>query len=243
MPAYAIAEMNWRDFEEETKKTDLCLVPTGAVETYGPHLPLGSDGWLAGHLARAVAERVSCFVAPLVPVGVSPTLAEFPGTLTVTTDALRAYLTGIVASLHRGGIRRILFLNGHAGNVPVINDLVARLRSEHPSARYAQIDCWRFLAPIAKPLSKSTFPEGHAGETGTSVLRAIAPQWVRSGRDVRNPPEINDFSDILQYESYRARAPEGVLGDSTPGNADAGIRILETAVARVVSFLASPNFA
>jgi creatinine amidohydrolase len=243
MPAYPIAEMNWRDFEAAAKRTDLCLVPSGAVETYGPQLPTGSDGLLAAHLARAVADEVSCFVAPLVPVGVSASLAEFPGTLTVTTDAFRGYMAGVVESLHRGGVRRILFLNGHAGNVPVIGDLVAQLKPRHPSARYAQIDCWRFLAPIAKPLSKSSFPEGHAGETGTSVLLAIAPRLVRPDRHVHNPPPAAVYPDVIRYESYRDRAPDGVIGDSTPGSADAGREILAAAIARITAFVSGPDFA
>jgi creatinine amidohydrolase len=70
--------MNWVDFDALRAETDLALIPLGAVEVYGPHLPLGADGIATTALAARVAERVPAFVAPLIPVGYSAALDDFP---------------------------------------------------------------------------------------------------------------------------------------------------------------------
>lgn len=242
MPAYVIAEMSWTDVAAAARATDLCILPVGAVEAYGPHLPQGSDGLVADRLAREVAERVSCFVAPLVPVGFSDSLQEFPTTLSVPTAALRAYLAGLAESLLGLCVRRLLFINGHAGNVAVISDLVEKLKRRHPGCRFAQVDLWRFLIPHAAPLMESTLPQGHAAETNTSVLLVLAPHLVTMDRAVNNPSPQDRFPEIIKYGSYRDRAPDAVLGDATRGSAEKGREVVRRAVARLVEFVQSPEF-
>lgn len=242
MPARVIAEMSWTDVAQAAHTTDLCILPVGAVEAYGPHLPQGSDGLVADRMAREVADRVSCFVAPLVPVGFSASLQVFPTTLSVPTAALRAYLAGLAESLLGLGVRRLLFLNGHAGNVAVISDLVEELKLHHPNHLFAQVDLWRFLIPHAVPLMESTLPQGHAAETNTSVLLALAPQLVTMSRAVNNPPPPDRFPEIIKYTSYRDRAPDAVLGDATLGSAEKGSEVLRRGVARLVEFVQSQEF-
>jgi creatinine amidohydrolase len=242
MPESVIAEMTWVDVAEAATRTDLCLLPLGAVEVYGPHLPLGADGIVSDHLCREVAERVSCFVAPLIPVGFSATLQEFPGTLSVSTAALRGYIEGVVHSLHRFGVRRFLFVNGHAGNVAVIADVVEQMKQTYPKTMYAQVDVWRFVIPHAASVSESPLPQGHAAEHGTSVLLAVAPELVKMERAVDNPARGGGFPEIIQYGSYRKRAPDGVLGHATKGSAGKGQIIVQRAVDRIVEFVQSEAF-
>ncbi len=242
MPAFVIAEMSWTEVAEAARATDLCILPVGAVEAYGPHLPQGSDGLVADRMAREVAESVSCFVAPLVPVGFSASLQVFSPTLSVPAAALRAYLAGLTGSLLGLGVRRILFLNGHAGNVAVISDLVEELKLHSPGCRFAQVDLWRFLIPHAAPLMESALPQGHAAETNTSLLLALAPHLVSMDRAVSNPPAPDRFPEIIRYGSYRDRAPDAVLGDATRGTAQKGSEVFRRGVARLVEFAQSPEF-
>lgn len=242
MPAYVIAEMNWVDFADAARRTDLCIIPVGAVEVYGPHLPQGADGLLANHLARAAAERLSCFVAPLIPVGFSHHFQEFPGTLSIPTAALRGYTAGVAESLLQSGCHQLVFFNGHLGNVAVISDLVQDLRRRHSRGRFTQVDLWRFLLPLAAPLMESPFPQGHAGEICTSVLLALVPDLVKMERAVNNPPPADRYPEIIKYESYRAIAPDGAVGDATKGNAEKGREALRRGVERLVQFLQESGF-
>lgn len=234
--------MTWPDFDAARRQTDLGIIPTGAVEGYGPHLPLGSDALVAEAVARLVGEQTGGLVAPVVPVGDSRALAEFPGTLTVSALAFRTYLADIARSLIGWGLRRLLFINTHAGNVPIINDLMTDLTAEH-GVRCAQVDFWRFIQPLAADLIRDRdHAFGHAGEVGTSVLLYLYPDRVRRDRAAAHYPEPESFPEVLRPRSYRSRAPEALVGDATLGDPDQGAEIIRRAVDRIAAFVRSPEF-
>ena len=238
-----VQTMNWVDFDALRGETDLALIPLGAVEVYGPHLPLGADGIATSALAARVAERVPAFVAPLIPVGYSAALDDFPGTLSVRPSSLVAYTEDVAESLIGWGCRRILFLNGHAGNVPYLNELARLLESRH-GVRCAQIDWWRFIQPLVEDLVESDLlPHGHASEFGTSVMRHLVPEHVKQERAIRTAPATKDpFPDFPRPGRYRALTATGVLGDGTIGTPEKGAEVMRRAVDRIVAFLESDAF-
>jgi creatinine amidohydrolase len=228
------------------KETDLALVPLGAVEVYGPHLPLGADGIATDELARRVAAEVPAIVAPLIPVGMSQSLSTHPGTLWVDRAALYGYVSGVARSLIHNGSRRLLFLNGHAGNVQTVADVCGAIEAEFRdrNVRCAQIDWWRFIQPlVAEMVEADVLPHGHASEFGTSVMLAIAPEAVTSER-MRVPPAGTDpYPDFIKPRARFGLGPTGMVGDARPGNAEKGEETLRRATARVVQFLRSEDFA
>lgn len=238
-----VSRMNWVDFEEQAKTIDTVLIPFGAVEVYGPHLPMGADGIATSALAREVAERVPAFVAPLIPVGFSESLASFPGTLSVTPESLVGYARDVSESFIRWGCRRILFINGHAGNVPFLAELARQLEEDY-DVRCAQIDWWRFIQPLVEDLVESDIlPHGHASEFGTSVMLHLAPDDVKLDRALRTEPAVtNPFPDFLRSRAYRTLTSTGILGDATKGSADKGAETMRRAVQRTVDFLESDEF-
>lgn len=234
--------MPWPDFEAACRQTDLGIIPTGAVEGYGPHLPLGSDALVAEAVARLVGERTGALVAPVIPVGDSRALSEFPGTLTVSVSAFKAYLADVARSLIGWGLRRLLFINTHAGNVPIINDLMTELAAEH-GVRCAQVDFWRFIQPLVADIVRDReHAFGHAGEVGTSVLLYLYPDLVRKDRLTAHRPEPESFPEVLRPRSYRSRAPDALVGDATRGDPAQGAEVVRRAVERIVAFVDSPEF-
>ena len=172
-----LAEMSWVRAERASAETDLALVPMGAVEVYGPHLPQGSDGFAAQEIARRLQERVGAVVTPLVPIGCSQALMSFPGTLSVTSESLKAYLADVCESLGTWGIKRILFLNGHAGNVPAIGEICHEYIAR--GINCAQVDWWRSVYKAAPDVAETgELAVGHAGEVCTSVLMALRGDLV-----------------------------------------------------------------
>ena len=99
---------SWKAVAErqEAGAQPVVVIPSGAIEVYGPHLPLGSDSVVATAVARRVARRLGAVCTPLIPVGYSRDLMSHPGTLTVTPDAFRAYFEGICQSLVHWGFSR-----------------------------------------------------------------------------------------------------------------------------------------
>ncbi|MFE1629143.1 creatininase family protein [Brevibacillus reuszeri] len=94
-------EMSWTTFVERTKETDLVLLPTGACEVYGPHLPLGSDLLVATKIAEKVATRVNAIIGPALEVGDSSALDDFPGTITIRPESyvVPKLIAGVSSSL------------------------------------------------------------------------------------------------------------------------------------------------
>jgi creatinine amidohydrolase len=235
--------LNWVDYDELQRQTDLVLIPLGAVEVYGPHLPMGADGIATTALAQAIAERVPALIAPLIPVGYSKSLQEFPGTLSVKPSSLVAYARDVAESFILWGCARVLWINGHAGNVPYLNELSAELEERH-GVRCAQIDWWRFIQPLVEDMVTAEFlPHGHASEFGTSVMLHLVPEHVKMERAVKTANNAPDpYSDFLRTRSYRAQSPTGVLGDGTLGTAEKGAEVMRRAVERAVAFITSGEF-
>jgi len=235
-----LAELSWVDAEKALAKATIALVPVGAVEVYGPHLPQGADGFAAQAMAGRLAERVDAVVTPLVPIGCSQVLMSFPGTLSVTSEALKAYLADVCDSLVHWGITRILFINGHAGNVPPIGELCRTLTDR--GIKCAQIDWWRAVYRAAGDIPESgELANGHAAEVGTSVLMAIRNDLVVPERIAAEMPQrglAGAYPEIIQYDiPYRAMTVSGVAGDPTTASAAKGEAMIERLLDRVEAFL------
>jgi creatinine amidohydrolase len=233
---------NWVDVEAAASRTDIALIPLGAVEVYGPHMPQGTDGIVATALCRQLAARVDCLVAPLIPVGYSAMLASFPGTLSVPPAALVEYCRGVVESLFAFGIRRVLFVNGHAGNVQPIDVLCRDLSA--PDRKFAQVDIWRYIQPFTADILDSTEVKfGHAGEAMTSVMLYLHPEYVRMERASKQAMAVAASPLGLSFpRSYREMAPDGLLGDAAIASAEKGKRIVDATVDELERFVRSEDF-
>ena len=234
-----IGGATWVDVEDRLRHTRRALIPVGAVEVYGPHLPQGTDGIVAAAIAERVGRRTGCLVAPLVPVGWSESLASFPGTLSVSPEAVKAYCAAIVASLYRWGVRCILLLNAHLGNVACLQDLCLEQDRPAEDRRLVQIDLWRYIQPFtADLLGSPSWKFGHAGECMTAVMLHLRPDLVRMERAGRFlPAETAAPPGVLAPRPYREWAPQGFLGDATLATAEAGRQIVERCVERLAAFL------
>jgi creatinine amidohydrolase len=114
-----IAQMNWMQVEERIRTDDRCVLPIGSVEQHG-YLSLCVDMILAEKVAADAAEPLGVPVFPAVPYGMTPYFSAFPGTVTLRTSTYVALIEDILDSLHGAGFRRIVVVNGHGGNGPVL---------------------------------------------------------------------------------------------------------------------------
>ena len=137
---YRISDMTWMEFAERSKTEKSVILVSGAIEAYGPHLPMGSDFMVAQRLGEMVAERTGAFLGPTIPVGDSLSLSAFPGTLCVKPEAFKEYMRGVIDSLRGWGMKNFLFINGHAGNTPMITQLGNEAIMGDDSLRFAQVD-------------------------------------------------------------------------------------------------------
>lgn len=215
----ALADLVWTDLADGAG--DTLIVPLGATEQHGPHLPLGTDSEIALTLARAAVERLDGLtVAPLLPYGASGEHEGFPGTVSIGSAALELLLVELCRSAG-ASFERILLLSAHGGNAEALGGAVRRLREEG-----REVLGW----------SPRWDGDAHAGRTETSLLLALAPTRVRPERAAAgNPAPLSELLPQLRRGGVRPLAPNGVLGDPTGASAEEGRALLEAAVADLVA--------
>jgi creatinine amidohydrolase len=175
----------------------LVILPVGAVEQHGPHLPIGTDYFAVEHIARAAADalagRVPALVAPALPFGSSHHHLPFGGTLSLSTETYYRALRDLAESLIAGGFRRIFILNGHGGNSELIQLVARDLALQHPvhlaAASYWSI-AWDALVAVQAHIGAGL--PGHAGTFETSLMLALRPALVREPRPHRDSPQGSD---------------------------------------------------
>ncbi|MGO1768636.1 MAG: mycofactocin biosynthesis peptidyl-dipeptidase MftE [Microbacterium sp.] len=209
----------------------IVLVPVGATEQHGPHLPLDTDARIASAVASAVARELrgrgrDAVVAPAIAYGASGEHEGFPGTVSIGTEALRALLIeyGRSACAWAG---RLVFVNGHGGNLDAVTGAVERLAFEGRSASWA---------PCAPGRRGAGLPaDAHAGRTETSLLLHLAPDLVRTERiEQGQTAPLAELLPRMRSGGVRAVSPNGVLGDPRGASAEEGRELLAAIVSSVV---------
>lgn len=143
-----IADMNWMQVEAQVRADDRCVLPIGSVEQHA-YLSLCVDQILAERVATEAAEPLGLPVFPAVPYGLASSFRAYPGTVSIRLSTYLALIEDILESLHRGGFRRILVVNGHGGNTPV-TALISEWLDTHPGTRVKFHDWWRAPRTWAK---------------------------------------------------------------------------------------------
>jgi len=186
------------------------LVPVGSTEQHGPHLPLDTDTRIAAAVSGAMAERLpgNSIVAPALPYGASGEHQGFVGTISIGTEALAAVLVEYGRSACEWA-NRLVFVNGHGGNLDALRSAVALLRSEQRDVVWCSCSVAR--------------ADAHAGHMETSVLLHLSPDSVLT-QDIApgNAEPLADLMPRLRQGGVAAVSDSGVLGDPTTATGSAG---------------------
>jgi creatinine amidohydrolase len=201
------------DFAQAVAAKPVILLPLGSHEDHGPHLPMGDyllAETLAGRIAAAATAQGSrSFAAPCLPFGVADYFGCSPGGLALSPAAFRVALTDLLEGLLRHGLEKIVILNGHGGNVPVIHEVTLKLRRE----RGLVIPSF-YLWKIARKLMETrvaTARFGHGAEPLLSLTMALRGETVRAD-DAAPPPQtllglkVSNFG-TLDFEGADIDAP------------------------------------
>jgi creatinine amidohydrolase len=213
MPDADLASMTWPEAEERARRS-LLVVPLGATEQHGPHLPLDTDVLIATAVARAwAARRHDVVVAPPVAYGSSGEHQDFAGTLSIGQDAIERVVIELVRSARAW--RGVVLACWHGGNAEPVARALDQV-ADRP------VRAWEPSVPDG---------DAHAGRTETSLLLAIAPTTVRL--DAAAPGNVRPLETLmpaLRSGGVRSVAPNGVLGDPRRSSADEGRALLDRLV-------------
>ena len=226
--SHRLADATRPDLIERGRAGAICLLPVGALEQHGPHLPIGTDMMIAEAVCLAAAARseADVLVAPPIWSGFSPHHLRFGATVSLRSETLAHLLRDIVRAL-REWMPRLVLVNGHGGNRGPLTTFA--IEESCPAVNYWEL-------PGADAL-RELFPAdlgsiGHAGEAETSMVLAIAPAHVGSPGDAFEP--IERPNDALLVPDM---GTTGVLGDPSAADAALGERFLEAVAAGLAAYL------
>ena len=246
-------EHTWPELKELAKREDLVVViPTATLEDHGHHLPVDTDARLvSASCERAVAAADGqALLVPTQVHGYTPHHMDFPGSVTLRWNVFVEALVDQGRSLCHHGFDRILFVNGHGSNQPLV-DIAARLIGvEHRNAVCGS--CFYLQSQHAKDViaevRDSPRPGGmaHACELETSLYLALEPDLVQMDKAVREIPDWDsehvwlDWSDgpLQVWPHWSGLSRSGVVGDATVATADKGKRLLSAAVDEIRAYIA-----
>jgi len=233
---FRVGELTKDEFAAAMREERWLLLPFGAVEAHGPHLPLATDVLQAEHICAEVAARMNGLVAPALPYGVCRTFRNFPGTVSLTPATLQAVVREIIFEYVRHGGRKFALITGHAepAQMEAMREAVLPLVNSDPALIVLTIGPYDFLDPIRRDAGL-VGADGHAGSIETSEMLVVAENLVRMDRIPKvTRPRLSKFRVMANPER---EFPTGVRGDTSKVSRDLGERTVQHLVSEIVSLL------
>ncbi|MFH1470401.1 MAG: creatininase family protein [Candidatus Micrarchaeota archaeon] len=225
------ASLSWEEAEKASKKDLVVILPVGAVEAHGRHLPLDVDSLIPGELAKEVADKTGALVLPTFHYGHCFSLREYAGTLSLSPETLSQSVYEICSELLRNGFSKILILNGHGGNYSPLKYALERLDSEGEDFQACIVEWWS-----VKELSEITTDLGHADENEASLYIHYCPtDLVKRAKQESRKSYFG--SPIPQPDDVFG--PSGYRGKVESISKEKGKRMAEIVVSKLVKLVES----
>ncbi|MDQ4060740.1 MAG: creatininase family protein [Pseudomonadota bacterium] len=251
LPRRLWQDMTTKDFAALASERVIAVLPVGAIEQHGPHLPVFVDACLCQGVVdetiRRLPDDLPVTFLPLLPVGKSNEHIDFPGTLTLSAETLTRLWTEVGESVARAGIRKFVILNSHGGQVQIMEVVARELR----------VRCQMFVVTLSYSnlgVPPGLFPDTelrhgiHAGSRETAMMMHLRPDLVRD-KERRNfiPRTIameQDYAILGKRGTglgfgwqVQDLNEDGACGDARDADAERGRRVVEHAAARFVELL------
>jgi creatinine amidohydrolase len=253
---YIYSDLTWPEVNEAAKQEKVILLPIGSTEQHGPHLPIDADNLFANSLCLEAGRRApeKVLVAPIISYGYNIHALDYPGTVHVGYEALLGFCLSVCKSFAYHGFKRIVIVNGHGGNSPVL-ELVARkaiLETDALTTSFMWVNLLRVDPNFIASFRESVFPggTGHAGEVETAMYLHLAREKVqmdkakdyiawynRQGASGFQWGDLFGGGPVPIFEWASTFLEDGTFGQSTLATAEKGRRIFEEAVTRLVEFV------
>lgn len=242
-------ELTTLDFAGLDRERAVAVVPVGAVERHGPHLPVGVDAVInEGIVARGVAlmpDHLQTFVLPMTAVGKSDEHIAFPGTLTLSHETLGRLWYELGVSVHRAGLRKVLFFNSQGGQPQMLEIVCRDLRVK--LGMFAATAMWPQLIEIDDLFDPAEIKHGiHGGQIENSVMLHLQPALVKMEHAENFVPvtvEVEREAELLgrgsAYYSWQAQDlhPSGACGNAAAATAELGKELVERAARGLVCLI------
>ena len=243
------SDYTWPEIRRLINKNPVVLVPVASVEDHGPHLPLDTDNVLVWEICTAAARRVAgkALVMPLIPYGFDEHHMDFPGCITVEPFHFVNYLADVVKSVARHGFKKILIVNGHGSNAPLV-EIAARKVTIESRSLCASVSTWVLGRKEIGELRESAFPGGisHACEYETSLYLHLDEAKVRKEKIAKDIGiqksqfmwrDLERPSPVQLMEWWSSFSKTGVCGDPTKADKKKGKIVFEASAERLADLI------
>jgi len=229
-------EMSWAEAKEYFAGNDIALLPVGSNEQHGPQNPLGTDHLIAKAIAEETARRVGVLCLQVIPFGVSSHHKQFWGTIYISRETFKKYVKEACLALNYYGVRKIVVVNGHGGNLNALMELGRELREKGVFVSVFQ--WWSAAGKLLSDIFK-TEERGHACAEETSMNLALHPQIVSMDKAIDEEPR----KQTVQTEGVSLpldtvdETDSGVFGVSTTASAEKGKKVLEAVIEELIKYI------
>lgn len=241
-------KLTWPEVQQAVAEDKLILIPMGAIEQHGLHLPLDTDVVIAREVCMRAAKlaRGKALVMPPIMFGFEAHHMDFPGTINISWDNLVRFGLDITSSLAHHGFKRMLLVNGHGSNTPLV-EMIARMTViQNPGVLCAGL-CWWQLEDVRKVFNeiRETELTSHGCELETSAYLAIDESLVQmelATRDTEYRTSTHVWRDLagrkpnpeyknalMMMEFFSTMTKTGVRGDATRATKEKGEKVLDAA--------------
>ena len=241
-----LVEATWIEIEAYLATSRAIVMPIGSVEQHGPMGLMGTDAMCAEIIARRAGDLGGFLVGPTLSLGMAQSHLAFPGTISLKPSTLMAVVEDVVSSLSSAGFQRIVFLNGHGGNIATVAAAFGQIHAHrslqpNPDRLELVLKSWFDLAGIRKLLAE-IYPQGHGSHATPSEIAITQHVFPHTMKRVALNPQTAPDGGFSDAHDFRRRYPDGRKGaDSSLANPDDGAKLIEAAVQALVAEMAKPG--
>jgi len=228
-----LSKVPYPEAEKYFSYNDIVVLPVGSTEQHGKHNPLGTDYLIAYRLALEAAKQTGVATLPPVPFGVSSHHRHFPGTIYVSEESFRNYIKDICLSLKEHGVRKIVIVNGHGGNLASLLEVARKLKQQGLLIVVFQWWNLRELSEYFKPEER-----GHAAAMETSLIAFLYPDLVDLTKTCdEEPREVFKGLPVYYPGDTKEYTDSGVFGLSSTASSERGKIVFEIVAKKLIEII------
>ena len=229
------------EVEEKIHSNAYAILPVGACEQHGPHLPIGTDTYLAEYYSEKIASKINALIFPSVSFGYSWVWKELPGTLTLSQETFNHLLVELMVSLIGKKKKKILIVNGHDSNCKGLRYAARDIRDKYPEIQVLIIFYPNMNDLYAKYMeSEKWHGMFHAEEWETSLMLSAKEELVHMEKAVCEYPQKPPLYG-LDSSSLSTLSHSGIFGDATVATKEKGDNLIAELTDYLVDLLGKTN--
>lgn len=224
-----IIEYTSDDFKKISEKVNTIIIPIGSVEAHGHHLPLGTDIFSPRLFCESLNKKIGdkVWIAPGISYGQSYDLSIYPGTVTMPSEVMAEYIYYVGKSFYENGLKNIIFLNGHGGNITALS--LAAEKLVPLGASVMTINWW---LDFSEDILTITEGQGHGGEDETSAILYYNEELVQMDKAMRNPNK--QVIPVRFKDRGRTIFQDALTGDATLATVEKGKKIFKLVGEKII---------